>query len=103
MIDFPNSPTLNETFSASGKTWRWNGTAWTAHSTGSAPSFWAFAESGTTLYLGKILNTDIPGTGSVYDALLWDIVRTTTDSSGYVTEEASATGAWSNRASLSYT
>ena len=102
MIDFPNSPTLNQTFTAAGKSWRWNGTAWTAHSAGSAPSFWAFAETGTTLYLGRILNTDIPPTGSVYDSPLWDITRTTTDASGDVLSEASATGAWSNRASLNY-
>lgn len=28
MIDFPDSPALNRTFSAAGKTWRWNGSAW---------------------------------------------------------------------------
>lgn len=27
-IDFPNSPTVGETFSASGKTWTWNGSIW---------------------------------------------------------------------------
>lgn len=103
MIDFPNSPTLNQTFTAAGKSWRWNGSAWTAHSAdSSAPRFWAFAESGSALYLGSILNSDIPGSGSVYDAPLWDIVKTTTNSSGEVTAEASATGSWNSRASLSY-
>jgi hypothetical protein len=29
-IDFPNDPTLNEEFTASGKTWKWNGFAWDA-------------------------------------------------------------------------
>ena len=28
-IDFPNSPATNNTFSAAGKTWVYNGTAWT--------------------------------------------------------------------------
>jgi hypothetical protein len=28
MIDFPNSPTLDEAFSAGGKQWQWTGTAW---------------------------------------------------------------------------
>lgn len=103
MIDFPNSPTLYQTFGAAGKTWRWNGSAWTAHSTdSSAPRFWSYAESGSALYLGSILNSDIPGSGSVYDAPLWDITRTTTNSSGEVTAEASASGSWSNRASLNY-
>lgn len=27
-IDFPNTPTLNQTFTSSGRTWKWNGTAW---------------------------------------------------------------------------
>lgn len=27
-IDFPNTPTLNQTFSSGGKTWRWDGSAW---------------------------------------------------------------------------
>ena len=28
-IDFPNSPTLNDTFSNAGKNWIYNGYAWT--------------------------------------------------------------------------
>lgn len=28
MIDFPDSPALNQIFSAAGKTWKWNGSAW---------------------------------------------------------------------------
>jgi hypothetical protein len=28
MIDFPNNPALNQQFSAAGKTWQWDGTAW---------------------------------------------------------------------------
>jgi hypothetical protein len=30
MTDFPNSPTLNQEFTAMGRTWLWNGTAWQA-------------------------------------------------------------------------
>lgn len=38
-IDFPNSPTLNQTFSASNRTWKWNGTTWeTVASTTIAPT-----------------------------------------------------------------
>ena len=28
MITFPNNPNINQTFSAAGKTWKWNGYAW---------------------------------------------------------------------------
>ncbi len=27
-IDFPNTPTLNQTFTAANKTWTWNGEKW---------------------------------------------------------------------------
>lgn len=28
-LDFPSAPTLNETYTASGKTWTWDGSVWT--------------------------------------------------------------------------
>jgi hypothetical protein len=34
MIDFPNSPILNETYTFNGLTWQWNGSAWIAVSSG---------------------------------------------------------------------
>jgi hypothetical protein len=27
-IDFPNSPSINDTFTADGRVWKWNGEAW---------------------------------------------------------------------------
>lgn len=27
-INFPDSPSVNDTFTASGRTWTWNGTVW---------------------------------------------------------------------------
>jgi hypothetical protein len=27
-IDFPNSPTVNDVYSAGGRSWTWNGTSW---------------------------------------------------------------------------
>ena len=32
-IDFPNSPTVNDTYTAGGKTWQWTGTYWSAYGT----------------------------------------------------------------------
>jgi len=32
-IDFPNSPSVNDQFTASGRTWKWNGTTWESVST----------------------------------------------------------------------
>lgn len=29
-IDFPNSPTLNQTFTSGTRSWKWNGSAWLA-------------------------------------------------------------------------
>ena len=57
---------------------------------------------GNNLYFGKLAYADFPNSGSIYDSALWDVSRTTTNASGDVTAEASATGAWSNRSALSY-
>ena len=37
-IDFPNSPTLNEIYTYSGKTWIWNGTSWQSQTSTTASS-----------------------------------------------------------------
>ena len=37
-IDFPNSPTLNQTYTYSGKTWIWNGTSWQSQTSTTASS-----------------------------------------------------------------
>jgi hypothetical protein len=65
---------------------------------------WAFdlSSDGTTTYLGFLLYGDFPNSGSVYDSANWEISRTIFNSAGTSSSEASATGAWSNRASLSY-
>ena len=64
--------------------------------------FWAFALSGNTVYLASISTSDFPSTGSVYDVALWDITKTTTNDNGDVVSESSATGAWSNKTSLTF-
>jgi hypothetical protein len=65
---------------------------------------WAFdlSSDGTTTYLGFLLYADFPNNGSVYDSANWEISRTIFNASGTTSQEASATGAWSSRTSLSY-
>jgi hypothetical protein len=61
-----------------------------------------FDSAGDTTYLGYLLYTAVPATGSIYDAAQWEISRTTFNSTGTSATEASATGAWNDRATLTY-
>jgi hypothetical protein len=68
------------------------------------PSDYLFlhATDGTTLYIGRLAWADFPATGPAEDASGWTIYRITTNSAGDVVAEQSATGAWSNKQSLTY-
>jgi hypothetical protein len=82
-----------------------NGTVYKLAGAKDAPDrVWAFdiSADGTTTFLGFLLYSEFPNTGSVYDSEAWEISRTIFNSAGTTSTEASATGAWSNRASLSY-
>lgn len=82
-----------------------SGTVFSLNSGGSTPAatrFWSFAISGNYLYLGSLLTSDFPSSGSIYDVTLWDISRTTTDANGDIVSEASAIGAWNNKTNLTY-
>jgi hypothetical protein len=65
---------------------------------------WAFdiSSDGTTTYLGFLLYSEFPNTGSVYDSPNWEISRTIFNSAGTTSQEASATGAWSNKTNLQF-
>jgi len=65
---------------------------------------WSFdiSADGLTTFLGYLLYSDFPNTGSVYDSTAWEISRTIFNSAGDVTAEASATGAWSNKQNLTF-
>jgi hypothetical protein len=65
---------------------------------------WAFdlSSDGTTTYLGFLLYSDFPNSGSVYDSPNWEISRTIFNSAGTTSTEASATGAWSNKTNLQF-
>ena len=62
------------------------------------------AVDGANLYIGRLAWADYPSDGTPAESSpAWVIYKITTNSSGEVLAEQSATGAWSNRASLSYT
>ena len=65
---------------------------------------WAFdlSADGTTTYLGFLLYSDFPNSGSVYDSESWEISRTIFNASGTTSTESSATGAWSNKTNLQF-
>lgn len=63
---------------------------------------WMFDLIGDTTYLGYLLYSAFPNSGSVFDAEGWEIVRTIFNSAGTTSTEASASGAWNSRASLTY-
>jgi hypothetical protein len=65
---------------------------------------WAFdlSSDGTTTFLGFLLYSDFPNSGSVYDSANWEISRTIFNASGTTSQEASVTGAWSNKGNLNY-
>lgn len=71
---------------------------------GEAPDrIFVFDSAGDTTYLGFLLYSDVPATGSIYDAPDWEISRTIFAADGNTSTEASATGAWNDRTTLSYT
>ena len=63
---------------------------------------WMFDLIGDTTYLGYLLYSAFPNSGSVFDAEGWEIVRTIFNSAGTTSTEASATGAWSNKTQLNF-
>ena len=70
---------------------------------GEAPDrVFVFDSNGDTTFLGYLLYSDVPATGSIYDAADWEISRTQFSADGNTSTEASATGAWNSRSSLSY-
>ena len=70
---------------------------------GEAPDrVFVFDSAGDTTYLGYLLYTDVPATGSIYDAAQWEISRTQFSADGNSSTEASASGAWNSRSSLQF-
>lgn len=63
---------------------------------------WMFDLIGDTTYLGYLLYSAFPNSGSVFDAADWEIVRTIFNAAGTTSTEASATGAWNSRSTLQF-
>ena len=63
---------------------------------------WIFDSDGDTTYLGYLLYSDVPATGSIYDAEQWEISRTQFSPDGTTSVEASATGSWNSKTSLQF-
>jgi hypothetical protein len=82
-----------------------NGTVYKLAGAKDAPDrVWAFdlSADGLTTYLGFLLYSDFPNSGSVYDSESWEISRTIFNSAGTTSTESSATGAWSNKTQLQF-
>jgi hypothetical protein len=60
------------------------------------------AVDGDHLYLGRLAWADYPASGPAEDSTAWTIYKISTNSAGNVLSEQSATGAWSNKQSLTY-
>lgn len=103
-LNFPNSPSLNDTYSFAGKTWTWNGNAWSQSSTsllgnisenllpsdndtydlGSATKRWAnLYVSGNTIILGTVALKDSDGS----------FVTSKAEANGYIVPTETAVGA----------
>ncbi len=61
-----------------------------------------FDSNGDTTYLGYLLYSDVPSTGSIYDAPDWEISRTQFSADGNSSSESSATGSWNSRTTLQF-
>lgn len=47
-LDFPSSPTLNQVYTFSGRSWIWNGTAWDVNTSGASSVAGVSSLTGTT-------------------------------------------------------
>jgi hypothetical protein len=65
---------------------------------------WAFdiSADGLTTFLGYLLYSEFPNSGSVYDSESWEISRTIFNAAGTTSSESSASGQWSNKTNLQF-
>jgi hypothetical protein len=124
-LAFPQSPSPNDIFTSAGRSWKWTGTRWQVMPVTISPS----RLSGEGAEVGDIMTWDgeawspLPltsdnylvqsafsspysyigraPTGTATTSSGWDITRIEVASDGSTTT-LNATGAWTNRASLTY-
>jgi hypothetical protein len=102
-LDFPSSPALNDTYTDSGKTWRWNGTGWEVASNvisgnidNTATGYFDLP-SGTTAQrpgspnTGMIRYNTTLGCLESYVQSAWQVVANTTLDYGLITSAAGTT------------
>jgi len=63
-LDFPSSPTVNQTFSSGGRTWLWDGTSWLAQGLPLGLNVATFLETPSSANLATAV-TDETGTGAL--------------------------------------
>ena len=125
-IVLPSTPSIDDIFTSGSRSWKWNGIRWVGQPQPISPS----RLSGEGAEIGDVLTFDgenyspVPlvnsktiaraawdspyhyygtaPTGTAESSTGWTITRMTTDADGVVTASGTASGAWSNRASLSY-
>lgn len=83
-LNFPSSPTLNQTYSANGKTWRWDGTTWVFHTP-------ALASADVVTALGYTPYDSANPSGYITSAALSPYLTSATAASTYQTTLVSGT------------
>lgn len=73
-LDFPSSPAVNDTYTYSGKTWRWNGEGWALVTSSDASVTTAMlvdsAVTSAKIADGTIVNADINASAAIADSKL---------------------------------
>jgi hypothetical protein len=97
VINFPSSPALNDTYTFSGKTWKWNGTTWVVQASAVLGNLTINGSNAQTI-AGTVTNADIQfapsGTGKINLGSTANI-KISGGTSGYVmTTDGSGTVSW---------
>ena len=98
-LNFPTSPTLNDTYSFNGKTWVWNGLGWQLQNQGAinglvignvTPAAGTFTALSAT---GNVVGGNINGNGSGLSSITGANVTGTVANATYATSAGTATSA----------